>query len=175
MLIVKQVTKKQTEAIVNTGCITSSFGYGKISTSPLGTCVAVIAYDKTSKIGGIAHIMLPGKSPKEKKVEVNKYAENAIDNLLDEFEALGSRCSNIEICLVGGANVLKKENDTIADDLIFSVFEIVMQRNLRIRRTSLGGFERRTATLFLHSGIVTFKLGDKNEQELFNFISVNTN
>ena len=63
--------------------------------------MAVIAYDKTSKTGGIAHIMLPGKSPKESKTEENKYAENAIENLLDELNKSGSKNANIEICLGG--------------------------------------------------------------------------
>lgn len=145
-----------------------------LKTSPLGSCVAVVAYDKTIKVGGVAHIMLPGKSPKEDKQEENNYAENAIENLLDELNKSGSKKGNIEICLIGGANVLKKENDTIADNLISSIFEIIEQKNLNIKKTSLGGYERRTAKLTLHSGIVTFIVGDEEEEELFNFITNNT-
>lgn len=167
----KQIPDKQTEKNVATGHLATGSQNGLISTSPLGSCVAVIAYDKTSKTGGIAHIMLPGKSPTEDKAEENKYAENAIENLLDELKSLGSKKANIEICMLGGANVLRKENDKIAESLIFSVFEIMDRKKLSIKRTSLGGYERRTAKLRLHSGIVTFSLGDKSEEELFNFIS----
>ena len=167
----KQIPENQTDKSVATGCLATGYKTGLISTSPLGSCVAVIAYDKMSKIGGIAHIMLPGKSPKEDKAEENKYAENSIENLLDELKKSGSKKANIEICLVGGANVLKKENDTIADNLIFSIFEIMEKEKLSIKKTSLGGYERRTAKLCLHSGIVTFTLGDRSEAELFNFIT----
>ncbi|MEA1874556.1 MAG: chemotaxis protein CheD [Bacteroidota bacterium] len=169
-----QIPENQTEKNVATGQLAISSQNGMISTSPLGSCVAVIAYDKTSKTGGIAHIMLPGKSPKENKTEENKYAENAIENLLDELKKSGSNKANIEICLLGGANVLRKENDTTADKLIFSVFEIMERKKLSIKRTSLGGYERRTVNLYLYSGIVTFILGDKSEAELFNFIHGNT-
>ena len=169
----KHITENKTEQFVATGCLATGSQNGTIYTSPLGSCVAVIAYDKTSKTGGIAHTMLPGKSSKKDKTEENKYAKNAIENLLDELDSLGSNKANIEICLVGGANVLREENNTIANNLIFSIFEILEREKLRIKKTSLGGYERRTAKLTLHSGRVTFTLGDKSEEELFNFISGN--
>ena len=168
------MTKPHKENIVSTGCLATGSGTGVIRSTPLGSCVAVIAYDKTSKTSGIAHIMLPGKSPTNDKAEENKYVENAIENLLDELKSLGSKKANIEICLVGGANVLRKENDTTADNLIFSIFEILEQKKLSIKRTSLGGYERRTAKLCLHSGRVTFTHGNKSEEELFNYIASNT-
>jgi len=168
-----QITEDQTGKNVATGHLATGTKNGIISSSPLGSCVAVIAYDKTSKTGGIAHIMLPGKSPTKDKKEENKYAENAIENLLDALKRLGSKKANIEICLVGGANVLRKENDTIADNLIFSIFEILEREKLSIKKTSLGGYERRTAKLTLHSGSVTFTLGDNSEAELYHFITGN--
>jgi len=166
--------KKQQELFVATGCLGIGSKNGLIRTSPLGSCVAVIAYDKSTKTGGIAHIMLPGKSPTKNKAEENKYAQNAIENLLDALKSLGSNKTNIEICLVGGANVLRKKNDTIADNLIFSIFEILERKKLSTKTTSLGGYERRTAKLWLHSGLVTFTLGDKGEAELYHFITGNT-
>jgi len=170
----KQIPEKQTEQLVATGCLATGSKNGMIRTSPLGSCVAIVAYDKTSKTGGIVHTMLPGKSPKESKAEKNKYAENAIENLLDALKSSGRNKANIEICLVGGANVLRKENDTTADNLIFSIFEILERKKLSIKRTSLGGYDRRTAKLTLDTGSVTFTLGDKSEAELFNFITGNT-
>lgn len=170
----KQTPDSQTEKNVATGCLATGSGHGMISTSPLGSCVAVVAYDKTSKTGGIAHIMLPGKSPKESKLEENKYAENAIANLLMELKLLGAAKTSIEICLVGGANVLRKENDTIAKNVVSCIFETLEKINIMIKETSLGGYERRTAKLCVHSGIVTFTIGDKNEEELYNFIAGDT-
>jgi len=170
----KQIHEKQPEKFVATGCLATGSLKGIIRTSPLGYCVAVIAYDKTTKNGGIAHIMLPGKSPTKDKAEENKYAGNAIENLLDALKSLGSKKANIEICLVGGANVLRKENDTIADNLILSIFEILERKKLSIKATSLGGYERRTAKLCLNSGRVTFTLGDNSEAELYNFFTRNT-
>jgi len=169
-----QITQNQAEHLAATGHLATGTKSGIIRTSPLGTCVAVIAYDKTSKTGGIAHTMLPGKSPTKDKKEENKYAENAIENLLDELKSLGSKKANIEICLIGGANVMRKENDATADNLILSIFEILERKKLNIKKTSLGGYERRTAKLCLHSGMVSFTLGNNRETELLNFISCST-
>ena len=166
---IEQIPENQRDKLVATGQIVSGIKTGLISTTPLGSCVAVIAYEKNAKIGGIAHIMLPGKSPNENKLEENKYAENAIENLLVELKLKGASKSKTEICLVGGANVLKRDNDTIADNLIFSIFEIVKQKKLTIKKTSLGGYERRTAKLNLDTGTVTYTIGDKKEEELFNY------
>ena len=174
MFTSKQIHENQTEQLVANGCLAIGSKKGVIRSTPLGSCVAVIAYDKTEKNGGIAHIMLPGKSTKKDKAEENKYAENAIENLLSVLENSGSNKANIEICLLGGANVLRKDNDTTADNLIFSIFKIIEKKKLRIKKTSLDRYEKRTAKLTLHSGIVTFTLGDKSEAELFNFITGNT-
>lgn len=164
----KQIPENQNK-IVSTGCLVTGSKNGIIKTSPLGSCVAVIAYDKTSKVGGIAHLMLPGKSPKENKAEENKYAENAITNLINELNLLGDPKTNIEICIVGGANVLRIEKNNIAKDLTNCVLEIIKKKELTIKATSLGGFNRRSAQLEIDLGIVRFSVGDGMNKILCKF------
>ena len=166
MLPRKQKKEPKANEFISTGCIATGSLDGFLTSSPLGSCVAVVAYDSTTKIGGLAHIMLPGKSPKGNN---NKYAENAITNLLDEFKNLGVPKTNIEICLVGGANVLRKESDNIANHLIISIFEIIENKKLNVAKSSLGGYERRTATLNLSTGVVNFTVGDSIENKLYQF------
>ncbi|MBW1613189.1 MAG: chemotaxis protein CheD [Deltaproteobacteria bacterium] len=165
----KQIKELKAENFVSTGRIATGSKRGLLTSSPLGSCVAVVAYDVTTKIGGLAHVMLPGKSPKGNN---NKYAENAITNLINELKNLGASKTNIEICLVGGANVLRKKNDSIADYLINSIFEILKKKKLNVIASSLGGYERRTATLHLSSGVVNFTIGDSVEKKLYQFTSV---
>ncbi len=118
----QKITENIAEKMVLTGGLAIGSKRGLIRSIPLGSCIAFIAYDKTTKTGNLAHIMLPGKSPKVNKEDENKYAKNAIVNLLFEISEQGAVITNIEFCFVGGANVLRKENDTVADDLINSVF-----------------------------------------------------
>ena len=79
---------------------------------------------------------------------------------------MGVSKKNIEICLVGGANVLRKKNDNIAEHIISSVYEILEKNKLNVITSSLGGYERRTAKLNLSSGVVNFTIGDSLEKKL---------
>jgi len=162
----KHIKELKAEHFVTTGCLSVGSKEGILTSSPLGSCVAVVAYDSTTKIGGLAHIMLPGKAPKGND---NKYAESAITNLIDELKKLGVSKKHIEICLVGGANVLRKENDNIADQLIISISSTLEKKKLKVTASSLGGYERRTAKLILGSGIVNFTVGDGVENKLYQF------
>ena len=166
--------KNQSEELVVTGDLIAGSNNELIRTSPLGSCIAVIAFDKSLKNGAIAHIMLPGKAPKSGKSEENKYAENAITNVLLELNLLGTKKTSIEVCLIGGANVLRNESDTITDRLISNVLEILEKKKLVIRKTSLGGYQRRTAELNLYSGNVAFTIGDKSKKIFYSFITDDT-
>ena len=50
----KQIPENQTEQLVATGCLATGSKNGIIKTSPLGSCVADIAHDKTSKFVWLA-------------------------------------------------------------------------------------------------------------------------
>ena len=166
----KQIKELKAENFVSTEHIATGSKEGLLTSSPLDSCVTVLAYDKTTKTSGLAHVMLPDKSPKGNN---NRYAENAITNLIDEFKNLGASKTNIEICLIGGANVLRKENNNIANQLIISVYDILKKKKLNVIASSLGGYERRTAKLDLSSGIVNFTVGNSLENKLYQFISEN--
>lgn len=164
-----QIERYQALKYVTSGMLASSSQKELISTSPLGSCVAVIAYDKQTKIGGIAHIMLPGKAPPNKKNEENKYTKNAIVNLFMRLTLLGATMANIEICLVGGANVLRKENDNIAENLVSCVVDFLERLKITIKEKSLGGYERRSVSLNTATGVVCYTIGDSAEKILWNF------
>lgn len=162
----KQINEHKAEKFISIGRIATGSAESILTSSPLGSCIAVIAYDVNTKIGGMAHVMLPGQSPNS---DDNRYAEDAINNLIDNLQKLGVLEKNIEICLVGGANVLRKENDNIADQLIDSVYEILKKKKLKVKAASVGGYERRNAKLNLNTGIVYFSIGDSVEKQLYKF------
>lgn len=145
-----------------------------ITSSPLGSCVAVVAYDTKHKTGGMAHVMLPGRSLRENRHDKNKYVSNGINNLLSKLYEAGAQNSNIEICLIGGANVLRNEDDFIAEALVISVLEAIGEKKLKICASSLGGFERRCAMLNVKTGTVCYTIGGSANKVLWEFAG-NTN
>ncbi len=156
-----------------------------LKSGAIGSCVVVVAYDTHKKLGGVAHIMLPGKSRPLKEgntvtpvqckgakasdidIEKTRYAVDAIDYLAQKIQEMGSKLENLEVCLIGGANVLKREGDTIGRDNILSVKKLLNLKNIKIVAESLGGTERRSMSLEVSTGTVRFTQGDGKETVLW--------
>ncbi len=67
----------------------------------LGSCVAVILYDRLKKIGSMIHVMFPD-SKGAKTVTPGKYADLGIPMILRETLKEGANKKNLEVFLVGG-------------------------------------------------------------------------
>lgn len=147
---------------VDTGEIIVSSEPVVLQSVALGSCVALAVYEQNSKTGGLAHIMLPGKSPSPNFD--TKYAEDAIEALLDSVMKQGAKLRNLEISIVGGANVLQ-EGD-IPDKVINSVLDYLKNLNLELNCMRVGGIERRSLFLDTATGNVYFTEGDNSEKIL---------
>jgi len=130
----------------------------------IGSCVAVMIYDRHKKIGGLAHIMLPGRSLKGESESRTKYAEDALDVLFDAVKRLGVKTSDLEISVVGGANVLQ-EGD-IPDKVVESVLDYLKIVNVEWNKKRVGGTERRSVFLDTTSGRIFYSEGDNTARVL---------
>lgn len=124
----------------------------------IGSCVAVAAYDSKKELGALAHIMLPGSSP---KASTNtKYAADAIGKMISEMTRLGAKKDDIEACLVGGANVLLAEDDTICEAIVESISGLLKKEGIRIAASTVGGTERRSISFDVRSREVSYTEGN---------------
>lgn len=91
----------------------------KILRTVLGSCVALILYDKVNRVGGMAHIFLPEKKANNQHEEDSKFANTAPKALLEAIMKLGAKKQNTFAFMVGGGNIfkpLKKNNlPTVAE------------------------------------------------------------
>jgi len=144
-------------------------GKGKVilQSKAIGSCVAIVAYDAIKSIGALAHVMLPGRAPAKKMIEKTKYAANAIDAIVNKMSKLGSKKDDIEVVLVGAANVLRREDDTICRDNIESVLELLVKKRLKVKAQALGGTARRSVSLDIEWGIVSCAEGNGRQTELW--------
>jgi chemotaxis protein CheD len=152
---------------VYTGEIKTSDGTAHLKSSPLGSCVVVVLFDGISKTGGMAHIMLPGKAPEKQDAIPGRYAENAIDMLIRELTGKGMDVEKLKAAVVGGGNVLKRDNDTIGTDNLDSVSRQLQKHNIEIVAVSVKGTERKTVRFDTELGIVFYTKGDAPERELY--------
>jgi chemotaxis protein CheD len=66
-------------------------GEGVISTIGLGSCVAIAIYDKQTRVGGMAHVLLPSEGLSRDKDNRAKFPGSAVPLLLEEMKKLGAR------------------------------------------------------------------------------------
>lgn len=78
---------------------------GILTTLGLGSCVGIALYDPTTKVAGLAHIMLPSSQLVRTNTNIAKFADTAIVKLLKDMLQLGARKSCIIAKLAGGAQM----------------------------------------------------------------------
>ena len=104
----------------------------------LGSCIGVVLFDKTTGISGIAHILLPGASQNGE----TKYAETAIEKMLEDIIKQGAKRSRIVSKFAGGAQVFKHMNLEIlkiGNRNAISVEETLIKKKIPILAKDVGG------------------------------------
>jgi len=112
----------------------------------LGSCAGVAIFDPEHEVGGMAHILLPGK-PREGDSPL-KFSETAVRILVDEIVAMGGAKENMLAKVVGGANMfswLGSENKKpIGDRNIEAVIQQLDELGIKIVAKDVGGTKGRT-------------------------------
>ena len=78
---------------------------GTISTIGLGSCVAIVLYDATAQVGGLAHVLLPSESMSRDKSNPAKFPATAVPLLIEEMRRLGANAERIKARIIGGASM----------------------------------------------------------------------
>ncbi len=140
-----------------------------LKSGAIGSCIVVTSYDKKSKAGVMAHIMLPGESPENKATPKTRYAKNAVIKLLELMKLNNSNMDDIKVCLAGGANVLQRKDDIIWQNIIDSVEQIIRENGITVLAKSLGGVLRRSVSLDVETGLLNYTIGDDPEKLFWRF------
>jgi chemotaxis protein CheD len=80
-------------------------GSADLVTLGLGSCVAIMLYDKDAKVGGMAHVLLPSRSLARDASNPAKFPETAVPLLLQRMTQLGADPRRIVAKLAGGASM----------------------------------------------------------------------
>ncbi|MDD4956338.1 MAG: chemotaxis protein CheD [Candidatus Omnitrophica bacterium] len=126
-----------------------------LTSNGIGSCVVVALYDPKKKIGGLAHVMLPGKASINniEKRKKTRYAVNALDELKRRMTLIGADdIRSIQGVLIGGANVLKSTDDIICSENIRSCSVYLEKNGIAIKARAVGGTARRTVTFNIGFG-----------------------
>lgn len=74
-----------------------------VTTLGLGSCVGIALRDPVTKIGGLAHVMLPDSTAIKSNQNIAKFADTGIMELVRQMEKLGAKRERMVAKLAGGA------------------------------------------------------------------------
>ncbi|MCR5278159.1 MAG: chemotaxis protein CheD [Lachnospiraceae bacterium] len=81
-----------------------------VTTLGLGSCVGVAIRDTQNKVGGLAHVMLPDSTAIRNNVNIYKFADTGIAELVRLMEEKGAKRSRMVAKIAGGAQMFAFQN-----------------------------------------------------------------
>ena len=132
-----------------------------LTTLGLGSCVGIALYDATAKIGGLAHIMLPDSTQIKNNSNVAKFADTAIEALINKLVEQGARKSRLVAKIAGGAHMFEFKNMDemmrIGTRNVNAVIQLLKSNNIPILSQDTGSNYGRTVELYTSTGIFRVK------------------
>ena len=136
----------------------------------LGSCIGIALYDAQTRVGGLAHIMLPDSNQARATDNKAKFADTALPVLLEQVIALGASKSRITAKIAGGSQMFTFAQATdvmrIGDRNVEAVREMLKNLSIRLVADDVGGNYGRTVELLLASGDFLIKTVNKGENRL---------
>lgn len=132
-----------------------------LKTTGLGSCVGLTLFDPICKVAGMAHVMLPSSSiARESQMNIAKYADTAIPELLERMKAAGARVERMVAKMAGGAQMFALGgSDTlrIGPRNVESCTEMLNQFGIPIKAQDTGGNYGRTIEFDSEKGILVIR------------------
>ena len=81
-----------------------------LTTLGLGSCVGVALRDPVTRIGGLAHLILPDSTRIKNNSNIYKFADTGIEELVRQLENKGASRSRLVAKIAGGAQMFAFQN-----------------------------------------------------------------
>ncbi|MFN2268650.1 MAG: chemotaxis protein CheD, partial [Desulfonatronovibrio sp.] len=133
----------------------------------LGSCVAVCLYDPYQGIGGMNHILLPGKADLDKFDVSARYGVNAMELLINRMMSLGVDRRRLVAKVFGGAHMISsisKENG-VGDKNVTFAMDFLKRENIRLVSSDVGKKDSRKILFCTDSGDVYLKRVSSSYQQ----------
>lgn len=135
-----------------------------MKTVGLGSCIGIALFDPSAKVGGLAHVMLP-KSPNG-VTRSAKYADQAIEMMVESMERVGAKKDSIIAKIAGGAQIFKHmtlDVLKIGDRNIEAIKSQLNEFGIRLVSEDTGGNLGRTVYFFTSDGRMLVKYSNGGE------------
>jgi chemotaxis protein CheD len=135
-------------------------------TYALGSCVGICIYDKIRRIGGMAHILLPEAFGDVGSINIYKFANTAIEELIRNMEKIGCVRLHMNAKIAGGANMFASTGKSIGDRNVETVKNELHRLKIRIVAEDTGANYGRTAEFNTEDSLLTVKTVGKGNKVL---------
>lgn len=125
----------------------------------LGSCVSVCLYDPVARVGGMNHILLPGKAEMDRFDDKARYGINAMELLINRLMKLKAQRKRFVAKVFGGAQILHSygENNTPGLKNIEFTLNFLKIEKIPVINYDLGGECSRKIFFYTHTGEVLLK------------------
>lgn len=132
-------------------------GNGAVLRTLLGSCLGLALYDRQTKTGGLAHILLPNSNGNTDLPA--KFVDTAIPALIEHMKTLAGVNPNLVAKLAGGANMFATSRpQPIGLQNIAAAEQLLKQLEVPIVARHLGGEKGRRMRFHTASGRVTIEV-----------------
>lgn len=127
-----------------------------LTTLGLGSCVGIAIRDVKTKMGGLAHVMLPNSTQIRDNSNAYKFADTGIVSLVQQLEKMGCKKANMVAKLAGGAQMFafqsKADMVCVGEKNVEASKAKLRELNIRIIAEDTGKNYGRTVIFFPETG-----------------------
>ena len=137
-----------------------------ITTLGLGSCVGIAIRDPMTKVGGLAHIMLPDSTAIQGVSHVSKFADTGLQELVRVVVAAGANRTRIVAKIAGGAQMFSFQNKselmTVGERHVAAVTRRLKEMKIPILAQDTGENYGRTVEFYPETGDFVIKAVGKS-------------
>lgn len=141
-------------------CLLAAYG--------IGSCLVVTLYDQKSKIGGMAHIMLPeSRNMSQEGINVRKFADTSVKDLYLQMLMLGCDRYGLVAKMFGGSQMFPPVEGvvSIGKKNVAVALKELDKLKICVAASDTGGSKGRSIIFDLDNGIVNLSvLGEKTRE-----------
>ncbi len=141
-----------------------------ITTLGLGSCVGIALRDPVTKIGGLAHIMLPDSTSIRNNTNIPKFADTGIDELVRQVVAKGAARNRLVAKIAGGAQMFafqsKNEMVRVGERNVEATKKKLAQLKIPILAEDTGKNYGRTVIFYPETGDFVIRAVGKQEYQI---------
>ena len=139
-----------------------------LTTLGLGSCVGIALRDPITKVGGLAHIMLPDSTAIKDNTNIPKFADTGIVELVNRIVFAGGSKSRLVAKIAGGAQMFAFQNKSslikVGEKNVMAVKKKLEELNIPILAEDTGENYGRTVIFYPETGDCVIRAVGKTEK-----------